>query len=439
MRRASLLNCRFFAVFALIGCLAFTQISRGDCTPGWKPNTDLAGLSGSVYSLVTWDPDGPGPKPEVLLAGGSFFAAGGRAAPGIAMFDGATWHPLGTGIQGTTFVVDDLVVYRGEVIACGEFPSAGNVPGTANIAAWDGVQWKSLGGGLSAPARALVVRDDKLFVAGSFLQAGAIASKCVASWNGSEWARYDTGMAQGLNALADLDGTLVAAGWAFADSRLLVYRHGGASWQQMGSNMAGAAGFGAAVRCFGRYHGTLYAGGAFYQPGACLVKWNGNDWVSADFYFGNGYSHTVYTLAAYRDRLIVGGRGLRLPSVASGIGGIGVFDGTNWSGFSNGSSNSEIQAIAVFRGDLILGGTSYYGGLTIFLQRFGCPTCTGDLNYDERIDDSDFVEFVAAYDTMACSDPSMIPGCPADLDSSAMVDDDDFQLFVTSYNAMFCN
>ncbi|MBX3389726.1 MAG: hypothetical protein KF691_09770 [Phycisphaeraceae bacterium] len=69
----------------------------------------------------------------------------------------------------------------------------------------------------------------------------------------------------------------------------------------------------------------------------------------------------------------------------------------------------------------------------------GAPaTCTGDLNGDGFVDDSDFVLFAAAYNILDCTDPMMPTGCPADFNDDDFVDDSDFVLFVAAYNELIC-
>jgi len=64
--------------------------------------------------------------------------------------------------------------------------------------------------------------------------------------------------------------------------------------------------------------------------------------------------------------------------------------------------------------------------------------CIGDLNFDGFVDDSDFVLFVAAYNILDCTDPSMAAGCPADFNHDQVVDDSDFVLFIAAYNELIC-
>ncbi len=65
--------------------------------------------------------------------------------------------------------------------------------------------------------------------------------------------------------------------------------------------------------------------------------------------------------------------------------------------------------------------------------------CTGDLNGDAVVDDSDFTMFVVAYNILDCADPAMPPGCPSDFNGDDLVDDDDFTAFVAAYNQLVCD
>lgn len=64
--------------------------------------------------------------------------------------------------------------------------------------------------------------------------------------------------------------------------------------------------------------------------------------------------------------------------------------------------------------------------------------CTGDLNNDGVVDDTDFTRFVSAYNILGCAQPEMPAGCPADFNNDGVVDDADFVLFVPAYNALIC-
>ncbi|MBX3379338.1 MAG: hypothetical protein KF805_04535 [Phycisphaeraceae bacterium] len=63
-------------------------------------------------------------------------------------------------------------------------------------------------------------------------------------------------------------------------------------------------------------------------------------------------------------------------------------------------------------------------------------SCASDLNNDGFVDDSDFVIFAAAYDTLEC--PTLPALCLADLNDDGVVEDSDFVIFASAYNELLC-
>ena len=132
---------RFSAVLAMLGAVvSATPPAAAQCAFEWQPGNGLPGVNGSVRAITVYD-DGTGPA---LYVGGFFSVAGGVLAVNIARWDGGTWSPLGSGIDG---IVKALTVYNGELIAGGDFTFAG-ATGAKNIARWDGSRWAPLGSGM---------------------------------------------------------------------------------------------------------------------------------------------------------------------------------------------------------------------------------------------------------------------------------------------------
>ncbi|MFC1572867.1 hypothetical protein ACFL6M_04630 [Candidatus Eisenbacteria bacterium] len=171
-----------------------------------------AGVDWSVMSLTTYDGD--------LIAGGYFTEVDGVPANCIARWDGASWYALGSGMSSgsTTPVVFALTEYNGSLIAGGMFDTAGGVSAN-NIAKWDGSNWYALGSGIEEetlyPAvYALVEYDGNLIAGGEFDTAGGITAHHIASWNGSSWSSM--GGVSGADAyvytLTTYDASLIAGG-----------------------------------------------------------------------------------------------------------------------------------------------------------------------------------------------------------------------------------
>ena len=169
-----------------------------------------SGLSDTVYGL--WTPDG-----GKVYVGGAFDTAGGTAAHKVALWDGAKWNALGTGVSGTAYAVDGKAwsaatvnVYFG-----GAFTTAGGIA-VNHVALLDAQSsWRALGAGMSGDVNALHLDDttNMLYAGGDFTTAGSVTANNVARWNGAAWEALDQGLNNEVNALwMDSDGVLYAGG-----------------------------------------------------------------------------------------------------------------------------------------------------------------------------------------------------------------------------------
>ena len=172
-----------------------------------------------------------------LYTGGSFTTAGGVPANRIARWDGAQWHPLGSGIsggEGWPGVFAMAFGPDGSLYAGGVFTTAGGV--AANYTArWDGAQWNSLGSGMDHSVSALAVGPDgSLYAGGRFTTAGGVAANGIARWDGAQWHPLDSGMNDSVDALAiGPDGSLYAGGWFTTAGEVAanrIARWDGAQW-----------------------------------------------------------------------------------------------------------------------------------------------------------------------------------------------------------------
>src|SRR5688500_3499794 len=137
-------------VFALVAFLTAAPVSA-QCDWRIGPEQASPGLQGGLCSAL-YDPDGAGPAPLMLVVGGSVITqAGTGPAANIAAYDGANWSSLGTGVSGGSgngASVRALAVYNGALIAAGDFTIAGGQP-ASRIARWNGLSWSALGSGLN--------------------------------------------------------------------------------------------------------------------------------------------------------------------------------------------------------------------------------------------------------------------------------------------------
>jgi len=142
-----------------------------------------------------------------LYVGGIFNACGDVSAEGIARWDGAAWHGLGSGVNSEVF---GIAFVGADVYVVGAFSSAGGTPANG-VARWDGVHWSALGSGLTlagngASASAIAVIGTNVYVTGYFDTAGGVLANGVARWDsiGKTWSALGSGITGGAAALAVL-------------------------------------------------------------------------------------------------------------------------------------------------------------------------------------------------------------------------------------------
>jgi len=286
--------------FAQVGNLPSRGIARWDGN-SWHPLG--SGLNGNGYALAVYDGD--------LVVGGYFTEAGGEPASHIARWDGNSWYPLGAGIGTPSHgAVVTLAVYDGDLIAGGVFAEAGGAPARL-LARWDGTGWSELGGGLSGDnaerVTALLAYEDDLIVGGHFDEAGGQPITGIARWDGSAWSSMN-GQALGdgpfVDKLLEFNGQLHAGGAFYPIGVGLdgVVRWDGTTWHMLGDGLAGGG-----VQSLTVYNGQLVAGGYFTTSGPASVRfvgrWDGTRWLP----LGSSVDGVVYSVAAKGIDLYVGG------------------------------------------------------------------------------------------------------------------------------------
>ncbi len=102
------------SLLAVLTAAVLSSIAPAQCvrnTPGpFGLDLQLDGVDGPAYTTITWDQDGAGPQPPVLVVGGAFLNAGTLPVNGVATFDGA-WHNLGSGFDLPSLPQSDIGVH----------------------------------------------------------------------------------------------------------------------------------------------------------------------------------------------------------------------------------------------------------------------------------------------------------------------------------------
>jgi hypothetical protein len=136
---------------------------------------------------------------SVLKYKGETYVAGNiqesKTISHIARFDGTHWTDVGGGIPGPGFV-SSMVVWKNELYVAGDFFEREGAPGNC-IARWDGQNWHPLGSGVlmgtgEAAIYDMAVYHDKLYVVGTFGEAGGVRVENIARWDGSRWCSMNT-------------------------------------------------------------------------------------------------------------------------------------------------------------------------------------------------------------------------------------------------------
>ena len=228
------------------------------------------GLSDEVHAVTVHD-DGSGPA---LIVGGKFKPPRGprpdNPAPfptnGIAKFDGMEWSSLGTGMT-----------------------KSGSNPPPADVRAV--VTFDEDGTGPNAP---------RLFAGGDFNLAGGVSANYVAHWDGSAWSAV--GNVGGIvNALAAFDEDGAGANpprlFAGGDFANRISRWNGSTWSAVGAGINNGS-----VTSLAVYNNALYVGGAFTNAAGVganyLARWNGSSWSTVTS-GGSGTNAAVYALTVF--------------------------------------------------------------------------------------------------------------------------------------------
>jgi hypothetical protein len=312
----------------------------------------MATVGGTVDAMIHWDPDGPGPSPELLVVGGLFNSIGGVSASNVASFDGVGWQALATGTDNR---VKSLAVYNGEVIAGGQFWLAGGTP-AGSIARWNGSSWQPLGPGLTGTVTAMTVYNGDLIAAGNPLSTPGLNNDCVGRWDGTAWHSL-TSMGPtlaGVNALAVHNGYLIAAG--------VILFIGGVPAQHL-ALWNGTQWFGSTtgpdqqITSMTVWKGDLIVAGLFVSPHTGITRFDGvNWWPLGTGLRGNpGLFPEPYALASLNGELVAAGS----FTIAGGtpVANIARWNGTCWQGMGSGLSGAPVKSLLVHEGALLAGGS----------------------------------------------------------------------------------
>ena len=165
------------------------------------------------------------------------------------------WVALGEGTDGPVNVL--LPLQNGQLLVAGDFANAGSTAAN-NVALWDGAIYTSLGSGVTGEINSAIEFNGDIYLGGS----GFNGNNDLARWNGDQWTYYTIfdGKFPLINSLHVHDGALYAGGemMGFAGVDHSIHRiNSNFTHTQVGSYFNGK------VLAMETYNGFLVAGGEF--------------------------------------------------------------------------------------------------------------------------------------------------------------------------------
>lgn len=294
-------------------------------------------MNGEITSLAIGQ-DG------TIYAGGAFTSVGGTIVNHIARWNGSSWFPFGTGLQGDIPTVTDMAIdHAGNLYIGGSFTSVdGHVANS--VARWNGQNWSNLDGGVvglvNTVAALAIDHDDGLYVGGQFPIAGAVAANNIAEWKDATWSSPGGGAGVGDGEWSGpLASTIDAAGNLYVGGRFdaagTVPASNVAKWNGIGWSALGQGVNGLVQALATDQSGNMYAGGQFTTAGGMnsnhIAKWNGSAWQP----LASGMNEAVVSLAADTfGNVYAGGWFTQAGNVTTNY--IAKWNGSTWSALGSG-------------------------------------------------------------------------------------------------------
>lgn len=339
-------NTRNTAVSLLALAVAPTLLARGECQPQWDATLGTPGMSSGYVASFEVHDDGNGSGPQ-LYATGTFASAGGLPGTAqIAKWNGAAWVPVGSGLVSQFSNV--LQSWNGDLYVGGYFDSASGVPGTAKLARWNGSAWESVNAQLQSFLSAVwsfAVWDDgtgeALYVGGNYLNIGGLGIDHIAKYDGVTFSPVGGTIVGPNQIVLDMrvfNGELIACGRFQSIAGVPaanIARWNGSQWQPLGGGLPGTQ-----VICLEVIGGELYAGGSFLttagSPGTRIARWDGAQWHP----LGAGLNSTVQEIVGYDDgsgpKVYAVGNFTATGDNAVTLNRIAAWDGASWAPVGNG-------------------------------------------------------------------------------------------------------
>ena len=332
---------------------------------------ELAWIQPGYPPTIPWNTLGTGTNAPVstllelgnghLLVAGSFSTAGGNAAQGVAVWDGATYNPLGNGVVGA---IECAIEFNGSIYLGGSFQND-----QMDLSVWNGSTWtyENVFPGMSPRTHALHVFNGTLHAAGEASGFAGTDDGVKRLVNGY-WEQVGSNFDATVNALSTHDGKLIAAGafttieHPFEPVLMHCATIDSADWTNL------AIGLDAPVRALLDVNGTLYAGGDLYANivvtfGLASLAPNSTAWEHLlpqhASYMPAGIGPTFIETLAHHDGMIYFGGTFEIYDLMTNGSHIGRYLGQPDLVESLAWLDAPVHDVCVLGNDLVMGGDFY--------------------------------------------------------------------------------
>jgi len=291
-------------------------ITNGTGVVKWDPATETlsalgTGLAGGHCDAIITAPNGD------VIAAGNFTSAGGVANTAyIAKWDFATqaWVSLST-----TSIGNDLFSLAwgidGTLFVGGQFTNAGGVANADFICRYTGTSWAAVGDVLGANG---AVRDIQigpngdLYMTGDFTSVNSITVNRIAKYVGTPtvgtWSAMGTGLSASGNSIAIASNGAVYVGGSFNTANGVTVNNI-AMWNGVTFKPLGTGANNYVIRIRFDNQGRLMAGGYFTEAGGVILTdrmaiWSGTSWAHIDINLPG--TPIVYDFAFIGDEIYIG-------------------------------------------------------------------------------------------------------------------------------------
>ncbi len=348
-------NMNYPELFTWADDHGFTEDELAWIQPAYPPARHAAGIgkgtNGEIFELFADNHNGK------LYVGGRFDKVDSTiTANNIAYITEAggnyTWHNMGSGINGT---VHAITTFGNKIFVAGTFTEAGG-NSVDNVAYWDGSGWNAAGC-LYGIVKDLTVYKNQLYAAGHFDVCGGLAEVNFARWNGTHWMPLPglTGTANTLEVVGN--EIFIGGNFSYGSGGRNIIRWSDINGFQMFDNVLENE-----VNDIEVFGDTVYAVCSRTSPNdsSLINKLRQNTWEQESPYLTSVWytasnSVSFKTLCMQADTLMIGGSFHLTPVVGNFS--INCYSLLNPGGSSNWFNvDSTINKMVLFKGELIAGG-----------------------------------------------------------------------------------